>query len=249
MTRSLDNIISDYKNLTNNNNFEYANNKILKEIQDFYYGFKFLKKYFTDPKIKKLKEEYTEAIHEDLVNNHNYNHNFASKLAKAIPMPAQNRISKAIIAILLGFTMGRIHEENVDLITKYAGLTKKGYLYGCTFAEAINNPFSAFQNGVAAWTLDYVINETYSLMTNDNSRIFNVQKYYPYLYGAAIYIDTIKTTIKMKRTGIYDHNKFMPTRLPSVFTWFASYQHRKFITKQSQSQHKSYKHEEHADHT
>lgn len=233
MTNKLENIIAEYKSLSNNHDREYSQNKYVKEFQEFYEGIKFLKKYFRDPEIKKVKARHTEAIHEDLVNHHNYSYKFATKIAKAIPMPIENRIGRAFVAFGLGMTLGRIHEENVDLITKYAGLTKKEYRWGCVVAETLNNPFSAIQQGIGSLIVDYVVNEMYSVITGDNSKPINTNDYYPYAYLAVAYLDTIKSAIDNFRGKRYRDSKLMITRFPSIIIYSFSLAHRRYLRKAS----------------
>lgn len=242
MTKKLEKIIAEYKSLSNNHERGYSQNKYIKELRDFYEGIKFLKKYFRDPEIKNVKAQHTEAIHEDLVNNHNYSYKFATKIAKAVPMPIENKIGRAIVAFGLGMSLGRIHEENVDIITKYAGLTKTGYRWGCFWAETFNNPFSAFQQGIGSWIFDYTANEIYSAITGDNSRPINTNDYYPFGYLAITTIHTMKSAVDVKLGRKYQDNKLMLTRFPSIITYSLSLAHRRHLrktAKQSENRHKS----------
>jgi len=230
----LERIVKEYKDLSKEGYYNPHKNIFLREIVDLSHSIHFLlTKYYRDDKMKQLRTQHTEAMHEELVNNDHMPYGLAVALSRSTPMPIQNNIIKGISSVIYGaLGPGRVYEEAFNRVPKYMDTPRKWVFRGCIVADTVfNNPTGTFIAGIGAWGLELGTKWTYHAITGDNVDI-PIRNWTVAGYIIYSYFQTFKDAILFEYTGKYQHNKMNWTRIPGAIYMFASYKYHKYIRAQ-----------------
>jgi hypothetical protein len=148
--KTLDEALSNYKYNNMRRIAEDARNYIdAKLISDYDIAnaFTFIKKYYFDEKIRAYKKEYTKEVFKFLIRELDYDGAAAKMLAKATPLPVDNKMGKIILSFGYGTFIGRINERHFDTFCFLSGIEKETVLKYTLWGEHVSNVLAGLQNG------------------------------------------------------------------------------------------------------
>ncbi len=210
--------------------------KILRELKEFAEGITFLGTYYFDKDIKEVKEKYTKAIYEDLVNTHHYNFKLASELAKLTPMPIQNAMGQRFVAIAYGLIgpARSLTEHDFKLVAQYAGIPLNRFMKWCAAGETISNT----SNGVLVSGATAVISIISGYILN--AKIYLNEERVGQIVSGLGYIDTAAALVSYYYGKKYMRTIFGRIKPPTCFYYRMSSKHEKKVNAiESQNLHRS----------
>ncbi|MFA5796664.1 MAG: hypothetical protein WC916_01345 [Candidatus Woesearchaeota archaeon] len=240
MHSKLEKVIKEYERISNEDFQPKSKNSFFQEIEAVLHGAKFvLTRYYTDPKIKEIKNKHTEAVHEDLVNEEHVPYNLAVKIAKGTPMPVYSKGGKGIICTLWGFAgPGRTYYELFKHYAKYSGLKEKWLFRGSIIAElGLNDWSGAWLTGTMSYPLDKLMNYAgKAIATHITGEPTHHEIPFTELAITAnivlSYGETIKDWFIYETKGIYRQSKMLLTRAPgNLLFQLPAFKYKKYLEK------------------
>lgn len=230
---------------------EIFNNTLYAVKENILGTSKFIHQYFFTKDMRIKRKEHTRILF-DTLKERGYRKSVAKFVATYTPMPTDNRYAINFLKYTVGLLAGRIPESTLKLIHKNSHIPLPDLKNAIYKMEYINNLFSGGQIAVGMLVL---VNGIYSLATGDS---LPIEKNFLLGTFAMVlkYVHTINDHNVYLKNGKYRANHIMIFTPGSWYTYLPSMSFELYIklsnrknSKKSQSPHKSYKHEGHADRT
>lgn len=220
---TLDQVFSDhkYKNMRNivETSRKYIDEKLTSEFDIMNAG-KFIKNYYFNETIKAYKKEYTREVFKFLIRELGYDGSAAKMLAKATPLPMDNKMGKIILAFGYGVTIGRVNERHFDTFCFLSGIDKQTALKYTLWGEHVSNVLAGLQNGLLYGGVSLIKKTAFGSELNPDES-FIVGATYTMIRSAYTY----KDQREFKKTGEYKPYYWSWTTPSGAVFWTLSAYH------------------------
>jgi hypothetical protein len=143
----------------------YIDAKLTSEY-DITNALTFIKTYYFNEKIRAYKKEYTREVFKFLIRELGYDGVAAKMLAKATPLPTDNKMGKIILSFGYGTFIGRVNERHFDTFSFLTGIDKNTALKYTLWGEHASNILAGLQNAALYGTVSLIKKATFGTELN-----------------------------------------------------------------------------------
>ncbi|GIU69384.1 MAG: hypothetical protein KatS3mg002_0620 [Candidatus Woesearchaeota archaeon] len=197
----------------------YTIDKIFNDIKGIY-------KYYFNPAVKTNKRAYTKILYNELKNKQ-YPDRLAETLAKATPVPIQNKYLKHILTIGYAITIGRsLSERHITWISQKSGIKERHLTRASFILEIPMHIITAGQLYPQLYTVTKGFSETINSLINKNINI--TPTYEQVLFGLCLL--SLSQGIYSELKNKYVRGYHGATTLPfGAITFWSSTFHDKYL--------------------